>query len=143
MTTSHFILIFSKNHKYINHTIILYLFIVSFIYQFIYIFIHLPIYSSFLYLLKCLIKKQSLLLVIKIYFLSLFYFLLINYFYYLSYTLGIFLLSYIQKKLSTREYVDGLSYLFSSNCSIRRVRVFISANKPIFKADLYPKIRVL
>ena len=113
MTTSHFILIFSKNHKYINHTIILYLFIVSFTYQFIYIFIHLPIYSSFLYLLKCLIKKQSLLLVIKIYFLSLFYFLLINYFLLFKlYFRYIFIKLYLEKALYQRVCRWSLIFIF-------------------------------
>ena len=67
--TFHFVLIFCiKNHTYINHTIIYYFLL---IYLFIYLFFYLPTYSLFLYLLRNLVEKWSLLLVIKI--ISIFY----------------------------------------------------------------------
>ena len=91
-----FLLIFCiRNFKYIksyNNIIFINL---SFIYQFIYMFFHLPTYLSFLYLLRNLVEKWSLLLVIEIYFISLFlFFLLINFFR----LLGILLLSYHLEK---------------------------------------------
>ena len=69
LKTFHFVLIFCiKNHTYINHTIIYYFLL--FIYLFTYFF-YLPTYSLFLYLLRNLEEKWSLLLVIKI--ISIFY----------------------------------------------------------------------
>ena len=95
-----FLLIFCiRNFKYIksyNNIIFINL---LFIYQFIYIFFHLPTYLSFLYLLRNLVEKWSLLLVIEIYFISLFHFFIDQFFQVYFKLLGILLLSYHLEKL--------------------------------------------